>query len=83
MTLSLVVFLATTPWFLGYADVFWSAIEVQMEAQRYGVAVNAISPLAMSRMTADVFGSRATNQIVLTSSSRSEVPVKWRFSMMS
>ena len=29
-----------------------------MEAQRYGVVVNAISPLAMSRMTADVFGVR-------------------------
>ena len=30
-----------------------------MEAARYGVAVNAISPLAMSRMTAEVFGARA------------------------
>ena len=30
-----------------------------MEAQRYGVAVNAISPLARSRMTADVFAARA------------------------
>lgn len=30
-----------------------------MEARRYGVAVNAISPLAMSRMTAEVFGARA------------------------
>lgn len=30
-----------------------------MEAGRYGVAVNAISPLARSRMTEEVFGSRA------------------------
>jgi NAD(P)-dependent dehydrogenase (short-subunit alcohol dehydrogenase family) len=30
-----------------------------METARYGVAVNAISPLAMSRMTAEVFGTRA------------------------
>ena len=30
-----------------------------MEAKRYGVAVNAISPLAMSRMTVQVFGARA------------------------
>jgi NAD(P)-dependent dehydrogenase (short-subunit alcohol dehydrogenase family) len=30
-----------------------------MEAQRYGVAVNAISPLARSRMTAEVFGDRS------------------------
>ena len=30
-----------------------------MEAARYGVAVNAISPLAMSRMTETVFGDRA------------------------
>lgn len=34
--LSLVVFLATTPWFLGYAEAFWAAIQVQAEAQRYG-----------------------------------------------
>lgn len=32
-----------------------------MEAQRYGVAVNAISPLAASRMTADVFADRAND----------------------
>ncbi len=31
----------------------------------------------------DVFGSRATNQIVLMSKPSSEVPVKWRFSLMS
>jgi uncharacterized heparinase superfamily protein len=31
----------------------------------------------------DVFGSRQTNQIVLQSKVRSEVPVKWRFSLMS
>ena len=30
-----------------------------MEAGRYGVTVNAISPLAMSRMTEEVFGARA------------------------
>ena len=30
-----------------------------MEAGRYGVAVNAISPLARSRMTEEVFGARA------------------------
>jgi NAD(P)-dependent dehydrogenase (short-subunit alcohol dehydrogenase family) len=30
-----------------------------MEASRYGVAVNAISPLAMSRMTEEFFGARA------------------------
>jgi NAD(P)-dependent dehydrogenase (short-subunit alcohol dehydrogenase family) len=30
-----------------------------MEAARYGVTVNAISPLAMSRMTETVFGDRA------------------------
>ena len=30
-----------------------------MEARRYGVAVNAISPLAMSRMTEEFFGARA------------------------
>ena len=31
----------------------------------------------------DVFGSRASNQIVLMSGARSEVPVKWRFTLMS
>ncbi len=31
----------------------------------------------------DVFGSRQTSQIVLSSKCRSEVPVKWRFSLMS
>jgi uncharacterized heparinase superfamily protein len=31
----------------------------------------------------DVFGSRQTNQVVLASKVRSEVPVKWRFSLMS
>jgi uncharacterized heparinase superfamily protein len=31
----------------------------------------------------DVFGSRTSNQIVLTSGAGSEVPVKWRFSLMS
>jgi hypothetical protein len=34
--LSLVVFVATTPWFIGYAESFWAAIQVQAEAQRFG-----------------------------------------------
>ena len=29
----------------------------------------------------DIFGSRPTNQIVLSSNARSEVPVKWRFTL--
>lgn len=32
-----------------------------MEGQRYGVVANAISPLAMSRMTEEVFGGRAAD----------------------
>lgn len=31
----------------------------------------------------DVFGSRPTNQIVLSGNARSEVPVKWRLTLMS
>ena len=31
----------------------------------------------------DVFGSRPTSQLVLAGSTRSEVPVKWRLTLMS
>ncbi len=45
----------------------------------------ANSPIALEESVhlSDVFGSRPTNQIVLTSNANSEVPVKWRFSLMS
>jgi NAD(P)-dependent dehydrogenase (short-subunit alcohol dehydrogenase family) len=46
-----------------------------MEAQRYGVAVNAISPLAMSRMTKEVFGDRATDPAL--DPARSSAVVAW------
>jgi NAD(P)-dependent dehydrogenase (short-subunit alcohol dehydrogenase family) len=46
-----------------------------MEAQRYGVAVNAISPLAMSRMTEEVFGDRATDPAL--DPARSSAVVAW------
>jgi NAD(P)-dependent dehydrogenase (short-subunit alcohol dehydrogenase family) len=46
-----------------------------MEAQRYGVVVNAISPLAMSRMTEEVFGSRATDPAL--DPARSSAVVAW------
>jgi NAD(P)-dependent dehydrogenase (short-subunit alcohol dehydrogenase family) len=52
-----------------------------MEAQRYGVAVNAISPLAMSRMTADVFGSRADDPAL--DPARSSAVVAWLQSAQS
>ncbi len=45
----------------------------------------ANSPIELEESVhlSDIFGSRRTNQIVLSSKCRSEVPVKWRFSMMS
>jgi NAD(P)-dependent dehydrogenase (short-subunit alcohol dehydrogenase family) len=46
-----------------------------MEAARYGVTVNAISPLAMSRMTEEVFGSRATDPAL--DPARSSCVVAW------
>jgi NAD(P)-dependent dehydrogenase (short-subunit alcohol dehydrogenase family) len=46
-----------------------------MEAQRYGVAVNAISPLARSRMTADVFATRADDPTL--DPARSSAVVAW------
>src|SRR5271156_1061805 len=46
-----------------------------MEAQRYGVAVNAISPLARSRMTADVFAARADDPAL--DPARSSAVVAW------
>lgn len=52
-----------------------------MEAQRYGVAVNAISPLAMSRMTADVFGARADDPAL--DPARSSAVVAWLQSAQS
>src|SRR6202161_1693463 len=52
-----------------------------MEAQRYGVAVNAISPLAMSRMTADVFGARADDPTL--DPARSSAVVAWLQSAQS
>jgi len=52
-----------------------------MEAQRYGVAVNAISPLAMSRMTADVFGDRADDPAL--DPARSSAVVAWLQSAQS
>jgi NAD(P)-dependent dehydrogenase (short-subunit alcohol dehydrogenase family) len=52
-----------------------------MEAQRYGVAANAISPLAMSRMTADVFGARADDPAL--DPARSSAVVAWLQSAQS
>src|ERR1700712_4374142 len=52
-----------------------------MEAQRYGVVVNAISPLAMSRMTADVFGGRADDPAL--DPARSSAVVAWLQSAQS
>jgi NAD(P)-dependent dehydrogenase (short-subunit alcohol dehydrogenase family) len=52
-----------------------------MEAQRYGVAVNAISPLAISRMTADVFGTRADDPAL--DPGRSSAVVAWLQSAQS
>lgn len=46
-----------------------------MEAGRYGVAVNAISPLAMSRMTEEVFGMRAEDPAL--DPARSSEVVAW------
>lgn len=46
-----------------------------MEARRYGVAVNAISPLAASRMTADVFADRANDPAL--DPARSSAVVAW------
>lgn len=52
-----------------------------MEAQRYGVAVNAISPLARSRMTADVFAARADDPAL--DPARSSAVVAWLQSAQS
>jgi len=52
-----------------------------MEAQRYGVAVNAISPLAKSRMTAEVFGDRADDPAL--DPARSSAVVAWLQSTQS
>lgn len=52
-----------------------------MEAQRYGVAVNAISPLARSRMTADVFAARAGDPAL--DPARSSAVVAWLQSAQS
>jgi NAD(P)-dependent dehydrogenase (short-subunit alcohol dehydrogenase family) len=52
-----------------------------MEAKRYGVAANAISPLAMSRMTADVFGARADDPAL--DPARSSAVVAWLQSAQS
>ena len=52
-----------------------------MEAQRYGVAVNAISPLAASRMTADVFSDRADDPAL--DPARSSAVVAWLQSAQS
>lgn len=52
-----------------------------MEAQRYGVAVNAISPLAASRMTVDVFGDRADDPAL--DPARSSAVVAWLQSAQS
>jgi NAD(P)-dependent dehydrogenase (short-subunit alcohol dehydrogenase family) len=52
-----------------------------MEAHRYGVAVNAISPLAMSRMTRDVFGGRADDPAL--DPARSSPVVAWLQSAQS
>jgi NAD(P)-dependent dehydrogenase (short-subunit alcohol dehydrogenase family) len=52
-----------------------------MEAQRYGVAVNAISPLAASRMTADVFAARADDPAL--DPARSSAVVAWLQSAQS
>ncbi len=46
-----------------------------MEAQRYGVAVNAISPLAASRMTSEVFADRAGDPAL--DPARSSAVVAW------
>jgi NAD(P)-dependent dehydrogenase (short-subunit alcohol dehydrogenase family) len=56
-------------------------IVTAMEARRYGVAVNAISPLAMSRMTADVFGARADDPAL--DPARSSAVVAWLQSAQS
>src|SRR6202022_2264123 len=52
-----------------------------MEGHRYGVAVNAISPLAMSRMTAEVFGTRADDPAL--DPARSSAVVAWLQSAQS
>ncbi|BBY93340.1 short-chain dehydrogenase [Mycobacterium gallinarum] len=46
-----------------------------MEGQRYGVVANAISPLAMSRMTEEVFGGRAADPAL--DPARSSEVVAW------
>jgi NAD(P)-dependent dehydrogenase (short-subunit alcohol dehydrogenase family) len=52
-----------------------------MEAQRYGVAVNAISPLARSRMTEGVFDDRADDPAL--DPARSSAVVAWLQSAQS
>lgn len=56
-------------------------VAAAMEGKRYGVAVNAISPLAMSRMTQDVFGSRADDPAL--DPARSSPVVAWLQSAQS
>ncbi|BCP08027.1 short-chain dehydrogenase [Mycobacterium paraintracellulare] len=46
-----------------------------MEARRYGVAVNAISPIAVTRLSADVFTSRADDRAM--DPARSSAVVAW------
>jgi len=46
-----------------------------MEMRRYGVAVNAISPLAVTRMSADVFADRASDPAM--DPARSSAVVAW------
>lgn len=46
-----------------------------MEMQRYGVSVNAISPLAVTRMSAQVFADRATDPAM--DPARSSAVVAW------
>jgi NAD(P)-dependent dehydrogenase (short-subunit alcohol dehydrogenase family) len=52
-----------------------------MEAQRYGVSVNAISPLARSRMTEGVFGDRSDDPAL--DPARSSAVVAWLQSAQS
>src|SRR3978361_1149629 len=57
------------------ADIAKLPVVTAMEARRYGVAVNAISPLAASRMTEEVFSARVGDPAL--DPARSSTLVAW------
>jgi uncharacterized heparinase superfamily protein len=61
-----------------------TALDLRLPDERvWRFEANSAVSLEESVHLSDIFGSRATHQLVLSSRAESEVPVKWRLSLLA